>query len=46
VEVRDFDLEQVLKEPVDTGCMQKVLYAIESFEQIYEATKNAESRLG
>jgi phenylalanine-4-hydroxylase len=46
VEVREFDLEQVLDEPVDTGAMQKVLYAIESFEQIYEATKEAESRLG
>jgi phenylalanine-4-hydroxylase len=46
VEVRAFDLEQVLDEPVDTGAMQKVLYAIESFEQIYEATKEAESRLG
>jgi phenylalanine-4-hydroxylase len=46
VEVREFDLEQVLEEPVDTGAMQKVLYAIESFEQIYEATKEAESRLG
>ena len=46
VEVREFDLEQVLEEPVETGAMQKVLYAIESFEQIYEATKEAESRLG
>lgn len=46
VEVRAFDLEQVLDEPVDTGAMQKVLYAIESFEQLYEATKEAESRLG
>jgi phenylalanine-4-hydroxylase len=46
VEVRKFNLEQVLDEPVDTGAMQKVLYAIESFEQIYEATKEAESRLG
>ena len=46
VEVREFDLDQVLDEPVDTGAMQKVLYAIESFEQIYEATKEAESRLG
>jgi phenylalanine-4-hydroxylase len=26
--------------------MQPVLYAIESFDQIYEATKEAESRLG
>ena len=46
VEIRDFDLEQVLNEPVDTGRMQKVLYAIESFEQIYEAAKEVESRLG
>jgi len=46
VEIRDFDLDRVLEEKVDTGSMQKVLYAIESFEQIYEATKEAESRLG
>jgi phenylalanine-4-hydroxylase len=46
VEVRDFDLEKVLHEPVDTGQMQSVLYAIESFEQLYEATKLAEARLG
>jgi phenylalanine-4-hydroxylase len=46
VELRDFRLEDVLEETVDTGAMQKVLYAIESFEQIYEAAKEAESRLG
>jgi phenylalanine-4-hydroxylase len=46
LEIRDFNLEQVLDEKVDTGNMQKVLYAIESFDQIYEATKEAESRLG
>jgi phenylalanine-4-hydroxylase len=46
VEIRDFDLDRVLEEKVDTGNMQKVLYAIESFDQIYEATKEAESRLG
>jgi phenylalanine-4-hydroxylase len=46
VEIREFDLEQVLEETVDTGSMQKVLYAIESFEQLYEATKETESRLG
>jgi phenylalanine-4-hydroxylase len=46
VEIRDFNLDQVLEEKVDTGNMQKVLYAIESFDQIYEATKDAESRLG
>jgi len=46
VEIREFDLDKVLEEKVDTGNMQKVLYAIESFEQIYEATKEAEGRLG
>jgi len=46
VEIRDFDLEQVLDTVVNVSEMQKVLYAIESFEQIYEATKEAESRLG
>ncbi len=46
LEIRDFNLDQVLEEKVDTGNMQKVLYAIESFDQIYEAMKDAESRLG
>lgn len=45
-EIRDFDLEKVLNTPVDVSKMQPVLYAIESYEQIYEATKEAESRLG
>jgi phenylalanine-4-hydroxylase len=45
VEVRNFDLERVLNEPVDTGQMQKVLYAIESFDQLYEAAIAAESQL-
>jgi phenylalanine-4-hydroxylase len=45
VEVRPFDLEQVLEEPVDTGSMQNVLYAVESFEQLYDAAREAESRL-
>jgi phenylalanine-4-hydroxylase len=45
VEIREFDLERVLHEPVDTGQMQKVLYAIDSFEQLYEATLTAESQL-
>jgi len=36
----------VLDTVVDVSKMQPVLYAIESFEQIYEATKMAESRLG
>src|ERR1700730_1831719 len=45
-EVRDFDLDAVLNQKFDTGAMQPVLYAVESFTQIYEATKQAESRLG
>jgi phenylalanine-4-hydroxylase len=44
-EIRDFNLDQVMNEKVDTGNMQPVLYAIESFEQIYQATKEAESLL-
>lgn len=46
VEIRAFNLEQVLEEKVDTGTMQKVLYAVESFEQLYEAAQQAELRLG
>src|SRR5215469_10972558 len=45
-EIRDFDLGQVMDTVVDVAKMQPVLYAIESFEQIYEATKEAESRVG
>jgi phenylalanine-4-hydroxylase len=44
-EVKDFDLDAVLDQEFDTGAMQPVLYAVESFDQIYEATKMAESRL-
>jgi phenylalanine-4-hydroxylase len=46
LEIREFDLEKVLDTVVDVSKMQPVLYAIESFEQIYEATKEAEARLG
>ena len=45
-EVRDFNLDAVLDQEFDTGAMQPVLYAVESFEQIYEATKVAAARLG
>ena len=45
-EIREFDLARVLDTVVDVAKMQPVLYAIESFDQIYEATKEAESRLG
>ena len=43
-EVRDFELDAVLNQELDTGAMQPILYAVESFEQIYEATKLAEAR--
>ncbi len=46
LEIREFDVEQVLDTVVDVSKMQPVLYAIESFEQIYEAAKEAESRGG
>ncbi len=45
-EIRDFDLDSVLNTTVNVSEMQTVLYAIESFDQIYEATKQAASRLG
>jgi phenylalanine-4-hydroxylase len=46
LEIREFDLEKVLDTVVDVSKMQPVLYAIESFDQIYEAAKKVESRLG
>ncbi len=45
-EIRDFNLDQVLEQEFLVSEMQKVLYAIESFEQIYEAAHEAERRLG
>jgi len=44
-EVKDFDLETVMNQEMQTSEMQPVLYAVESFEQIYEAAKEAEARL-
>jgi phenylalanine-4-hydroxylase len=44
-EIRDFDLDAVLNQEFLVSEMQKVLYAVESFEQIYEAAKEAEHRL-
>jgi phenylalanine-4-hydroxylase len=43
--VRDFNLDAVMNQEFDTGAMQPVLYAVESFDQIYEATREAERRL-
>jgi phenylalanine-4-hydroxylase len=45
-EVKEFNLDAVLDQEFQTSAMQPVLYAVESFEQIYEATKQAEARLG
>jgi phenylalanine-4-hydroxylase len=45
-EIRDFDLNQVLEQEFVVSEMQKVLYAVESFDQIYEAAHEAERRLG
>lgn len=44
-EIRDFDLERVLDQEFKVSEMQKVLYAVESFDQIYEATRAAERLL-
>ena len=44
-EIRDFNLEQVLDQQFLVSEMQKVLYAVESFDQIYEAAQEAERRL-
>jgi phenylalanine-4-hydroxylase len=44
-EIRDFNLDQVLDQKFLVSEMQKVLYAVESFDQIYEAAQEAEQRL-
>jgi phenylalanine-4-hydroxylase len=44
-EIRDFNLDQVLDQQFLVSEMQKVLYAVESFDQIYEAARQAEERL-
>jgi phenylalanine-4-hydroxylase len=44
-EIRDFNLDLVLNQEFLVSEMQKVLYAVESFDQIYEAAKEAEHRL-
>jgi phenylalanine-4-hydroxylase len=44
-EIRDFNLDQVLDQKFLVSEMQKVLYAVESFDQIYEAAQAAEERL-
>jgi phenylalanine-4-hydroxylase len=44
-EVRDFNLEEVLATPVKVDEIHKLLFAIESFEQIYEAMQETEKQL-
>jgi phenylalanine-4-hydroxylase len=44
-EIKDFDVDQVLNQQFSTSEMQPVLYAVDSFDQIYEATHQAEKRL-
>ena len=46
MQVRDFSLDEVLSTPVKVDELQKVLFAIESFDQIYEAMHEAEKRIG
>ena len=43
-EVKDFDLDTVLATPAKVDELQKVLFAIESFDQIYDAMHEAERR--
>jgi phenylalanine-4-hydroxylase len=43
-EIKDFSLDEVLATPVKVDSIQKVLFAIESFDQIYEAVREAEKR--
>lgn len=43
-EVRDFSLNEVLSTPVKVDAIHKLLFAIESFDQIYEAMRQAEKQ--
>jgi phenylalanine-4-hydroxylase len=43
-EVRDFSLNEVLSTPVKVDSIHKLLFAIESFDQIYEAMREAEKQ--
>jgi phenylalanine-4-hydroxylase len=44
-EIRNFNLDEVMKTPVRVDQMHSVLFAIESFEQIYEALKHLEAEV-
>lgn len=43
--VHDFSLDEVLRTPVKVDEFQKVLFAVTSFDQIYEAMHEAEQRV-
>ena len=43
--VHDFSLDEVLATPVKVDEFQRVLFAIESFDQMYEAMHEAEQRV-
>lgn len=45
-EIAEFQLDEVLATPVVVDQLQKKLFAIESFEQIYEAMHAAEKQIG
>jgi phenylalanine-4-hydroxylase len=45
-EIRRFNLDEVMDQEFSTSEMQRVLYAVKSFDEIYEATHEAEKRLG
>jgi phenylalanine-4-hydroxylase len=44
-DIREFNLDQVLHQEFSTSEMQSVLYAVDSFDQIFEAAREAEKRL-
>jgi len=44
-EVRPFSLDEVLRTPVKVDEMHHLLFAIDSFDQIYEAVRTLESRI-
>jgi len=44
-QVRSFDLDEVLRTPVKVDQMHKLLFAIESFDEIYEAMYALEARI-
>jgi phenylalanine-4-hydroxylase len=44
-EIRNFNIDQVLNQKFSTSEMQRVLYAVDSFDQVYEAAHEAKERL-